>query len=238
MYQPSRLQTIALSQVAVLILSIANTFLPQYTFIILMIYFIALMSIMSYSTMRKTKPTPEDIRNPLFRENNAMKIAMSDRELTHELSNQMKAMLTSFLTLPVAFIVYPLYTNLVRPIVSMYLEEHLPELTAQFINYVIMYEVLFMILSIVRTIITRKVKMMNIMLPQQYVVYRKGILTNNRMFIRFTENHCFKYNPKRKFVEITSTLNPNFKLRLYSEEAGRLRDKLVELKILRECEDI
>ncbi len=236
--QQSKLQTLLLTQVAVLILSIANTFLQQYTIFIMIIYFIVLMSITSYSTMKRVKPTPEDTRNPIFREQNAMKIAMYDKELTRELSKQMKALMASFLTLPVAFVMFPLYTGYISPIVRESLSSVLSEIPARFINYIIMYETIFMILTGVRVAITRKVKMINIMLPQQYVVYRKGVLANNRMFIRFTEDHCFKYNPKRRFVEIVSPQNPGFKLRLYSEEAGRLKDKLLDLKIMRECEEV
>ncbi len=234
--QPSRLQNILISQIAIVLLSLVSTFFPQYFLLAIILYTIILFSVMSYTTTRKTKPRPEELKNPIFRENDSMKIAMYDKELSKELTKQMKTMMLGFITLPLAFIVFPLYMAYLRPLVGDILSKYFSDEIARFLNFVIMYETVFAILSTVRSLVMKKASTLNIMLPKQYIVYRTGVLMNNRMFIRFSGDLCYNYNPKRKFIELVNINNPNTKIRLYSENISKLKDRLSNLENISECE--
>ncbi len=236
--QPSKLQMILMSQIAIILMSLVTTFFPQYYLVVIILYTIIILGLTSYSATRKSKASPEELKNPIFREQNAMKIAMLDKNLSKELMKQMKVTMMTFITLPLVFILFPLYRGNVEPIVSEALRSMLEnESLATYLNFLIMYEIIFMVLNIVRIATMKKFKPINIMLPQQYIVYRAGVLANNKMFIRFSEEQCFNYNPKRHYVEILSPKNPGFKLRLYSDNIGRLRDKLLSEGIIRECKE-
>ncbi len=235
--QQSKLQMILISQISIVIMSLISAFFREYFTIAIIIYTFVIMGITSYSTMRKAKPRPEDLKVHLFKENNAMKIALADKLLNKELMKQMKGTMLMFVTLPIAFVVFPLYINYLSPIVQGILSDKISDpILISFLNFFIMYEFVFSIITVVRVAVISKYTYENIMLPQQYTVYKTGVLSENRMFIRFEEGHCFKYNPKRRFIEIVNPNTKGFRLRLYTERVSELKDKLVNIAKLKECE--
>ncbi|WFO75763.1 DUF2208 domain-containing protein [Desulfurococcaceae archaeon MEX13E-LK6-19] len=236
--QPSRKYTIILSESAIVLMSVISAFFPGYFIIAIILYTILIFGLTSYTMTKKTRAKPEELKTPLFRENNAMKIAMADKELSKELMQQMRSTLMLFITFPLILVLFPLYTSYIGPYVESALQSSLNnELAAKFLNFFIMYNFVFAIISLVRLGLSKIYKPINILLPQRFVVYPSGILANNRMFIRFTDDHCYKYDPIRKFIEIRSEKNPGFKIKLYSENITRLKEKLVEKNILRECKE-
>ncbi len=234
--QPSRKTTILMSQLAIVFMSVVTSFFPQYYLIAIILYMVVIFVIMSYTTTRKSRPRPEELKNPIFKELKAAKIAMLDKELSKELMKQMKTSMATFVTLPLVFILFPLYMNYLSPIVDSILSQYIEnEVFIRFISFLIMYEFIFGVLSLVRMLVSTRYKPINIMFPQQYIVYPTGIYADNRFFVRFSNDQCFKYDPKRHYIEIVSERNPAFKIRLYSENISRLREKLLDKKILREC---
>lgn len=232
--QPSRKYTILLSESSIVLLSLISAFFPGYLLVAIILYTILIFILTSYTMTRKTKARAGELKTPLFRENNAMKIAMADKELSKELMQQMRSTLVLFITFPLIFILFPLYASYISPLIMSLLGN---SVITRFINYFIMYNFVFAVISVVRLGLTRVYKPVNILLPQRFTVYSTGILANNKMFIKFTEDHCYKYNPVRKFIEIRTVKNPGFKIKLYSENITKLKEKIVEKKILRECKE-
>ena len=236
--QPSTKKMIMISQASIMAFSFISVFLRQYFWLIIILYMFLLMGITSYTTMRKTKPKPEDLKSLLFKEPNAMKIAMTDKLLNKELMKQMKGMMLGFATLPIALVIFSIYPSLIAPYVSELIDKITEDpILVSFLNFFIMYEVVFSAITVIRILLLNRFTFENIMLPQKFAVYKKGVLSNERMFVRFEEGQCFKYNPKRKFIEIINPKVKGFRLRLYSERISELRDRLLNTGVIKECEE-
>lgn len=236
--QPSTKKMIMISQVSIIAFSFISVFLRQYFWLVIILYIFLLMGITSYTTMRKTKPKHEDLKNLLFKEPNAMKIAMTDKLLNKELMKQMKGMMLGFATLPIAIVIFSIYPSFIAPFVNELIDKITENpILVSFLNFFIMYEIVFSAITVIRIFILSKFSFENIMLPQKFSVYKRGVLTNERMFIRFEEGQCFKYNPKRKFIEIINPKIKGFKLRLYSERISELKDRLLSTGVIKECEE-
>ncbi len=236
--QPSIRKTILISQVSIVAFSFISVFLRQYFWLVIMLYMFLMMGLTSYSTMKKTRPRPEDLKNLLFKEPNAMKIAMADKLLNEELMRQMKSMMLGFITLPIALAIFTVYPFFIGPLVGGLIDFLTDNaIISSFLSFFIMYEIVFSVTTIVRILLMKKYSYENIMLPQKFTVYRRGVLVNERMFLRFDEGYCFRYDPKRRFIEIVNPRAKGFKLRLYSERISELREKLLGTGLIRECED-
>lgn len=239
MGQPSRLKMLLLGQASILLISFISALFPQYYFLVAIAYAIIIAGVFSYSARKMSRrPAREELGRVLFRENNAIKIAMFDKELHDELMKQMKSVMFSMGSFILVLILFPAYRAYLAPYVNSILESYFTnEQLASFLNFLIMYEFIFLLMSIIRIIISRKYPPVQIMLPQKYIVYRRGILVNDRFFTEFTKDHCYEYNPQRHYIEIRGKHNPAFKLRLYSENIAKLKEILDEEKTIPMCEE-
>lgn len=239
MYQQlSRKYTILLSESAIVLMSLISAFFPGYFILAIILYTILIFVLTSYTITRKTRAKEGELKRLLFRERKALNVALSDKELSKELMQQMRSTLMLFATFPLILVLFPLYTGYIGPAIEPLLRSLLAnDLLAKFLNYFIMYNFVFALMAIVRTGLTRVYKPINILLPHQFEVYSTGILANNKMFIRFTEDHCYEYVPLRKMIEIKSKKSPGFKIKLYSENIAKLKEKLSREGVLGECSE-
>ncbi len=237
--QPSKIQMLLLGQLSILLISLVSTLFPGYYFLVAIAYAVVIAAVFSYSARKMSKkPSKEELGRPIFRENNAIKIAMFDKELHDELVKQMKATMLSMSTFILVLILFPLYRAVIAPYISSALESIITDsILVTFLNFLFMYEFIFVLMTIIRIIITKKYKFTQIMLPQRYIVYRKGVIINDRFYTPFSEDYCYKYDPKRHFIEIVSLKNPNFRLRLYSENITKLKESIDNENLLRLCEE-
>jgi uncharacterized membrane protein len=233
MRQPSRKTSFAISQLSILLISLVTAFIPQYYVYIFIIYFIIIMALMFRSSRKMTKiPPRRELGSVLFRESNAIKIAMLDRELTAELKKQFTFMMGFLLITFLVFLMFPLYNMFLSIPVHNLLSSLLDEpVLVNFLDFLIMYEFVFGILFLLRSIMVGKMSGINIMLPQSYTVYRRGIIANERFFIEFSKDLCYIYDSKRHFVELRSRSNRNLRIRLYSDSASELISKIKDLGV-------
>lgn len=233
MRQPSRKSTILIGQVSILLISLVTAFAPQYYLYFFILYFIIIMAFMFKSTRKMGKlPPQKELGAPLFKENNAMKIAMSDKLLTDELKKQaLASMGLLFMTLLV-FILFPLYRTFVLPVVHDFLTGTLgDDVIVRFLDFLIMYEVIFGILTGMRIVLMSKTAAMNIMIPQKFVLYRKGLVTNDRFFIELSKDLCYNADTKRHFVELINRKQQGMRIRLYTDSTTELIERIKSLEV-------
>jgi len=112
MKQPSRKTSILIGQLSILFISLVTAFIPQYYTYVFIIYFIIIMFFMFRSTRKMSKiPPQKELGAPLFKENAAVKIAMTDKILTAELKKQFTASMSMLMLTFLVFILFPLYRN-------------------------------------------------------------------------------------------------------------------------------
>ncbi|ABN70070.1 membrane protein-like protein [Staphylothermus marinus F1] len=239
MKQPSRKTSLLISQVSILLISLVTAFIPQYYIYIFILYFIIIMAFMFRSTRKMSKiPPKKELGSPLFKENNAIKIAMLDKLLTAELKKQFTASMSLLLLTFLVFIIFPLYRQFVFVPVHELLSSIIGNpVLVNFLDFFIMYEFVFGILSILRFFIMGKMSGVNIMLPQNFILYKKGIIANDRFFIELTSDLCYKYDLKRHFVELRSRTNKNFRVRLYTDSTSDLLNKIKDLGVVQCAEE-
>lgn len=233
MRQPSRKTSLLISQASILLISLVTAFIPQYYIYIFILYFIIIMGIMFRSTRKMSKiPPQKELGSPLFKENNAIKIAMLDKLLSAELKKQFTASMSLLLLTFLVFIIFPLYRSFVFAPMHEFLSSIIEDpILVNFLDFFIMYEFVFGILSILRFIIMGKMSGVNIMLPQNFVLYKKGIIANDRFFIELTGDLCYQYDLKRHFVELRSRTNKNLRIRLYTDSTSELLSKVRDLGV-------
>ncbi len=229
------LKMMLISQASIVLISLLTAVLgPGYMPYIFMLYIIVIFAVTLATTRRGSKPKPEELKVQLFKESNAMKAAMLDQKLNEELSRQFKGMLLSFAPLPLIFILFYLYGSFLAPIVEDSLRNAVrSEMLLSFLNYLILYEFIFVVSFPLRWAIAKLYKFEQIMIPANYIVYRAGISGQN-IYIKFSKDLCYNYEPKRKFVEIVPA-KKGFKLRLYSERISELKDKISSNNLIEEC---
>ncbi len=233
MKQPSRKTSILIGQLSILFISLVTAFIPQYYTYVFIIYFIIIMFFMFRSTRKMSKiPPQKELGAPLFKENAAVKIAMTDKILTAELKKQFTASMSMLMLTFLVFILFPLYRNYVFEPMHSFLSSIISNpIIVNFLDFFIMYEFVFGILTVLRIVIMNKMSQYNIMLPQKFVVYRKGIITNDRFFIEFSKDLCYTYDLKRHFVELRSRTNKSFRIRLYTDSTSELLNKVKDLGV-------
>ena len=233
MKQPSRRTSILTSQLSILFISLVTAFIPQYYTYVFIIYFIIIMFFMFRSTRKMSKiPPQKELGAPLFKENAATNIAMTDKLLTAELKKQFTASMSMLMLTFLVFILFPLYRNYVFEPMHGFLSSIISNpMIVNFLDFFIMYEFVFGILTALRTVIMNRMGQYNIMLPQKFVVYRKGIITNDRFFIEFSKDLCYTYDLKRHFVELRSRTNKSLRIRLYTDSTSELLNKIKDLGV-------
>lgn len=229
------LKMLLISQVSIILISLLTAVLgPGYMPYVFILYIIVIFAVTLATTRRGSKPKPEELKVQLFKESNAMKAAMLDQKLNEELSRQFKGMLLSFAPLPLVFILFYLYGSLLAPIVENSLRNIIrSETLLSFLNYLLLYEFVFTVSFPLRWVITKLYKFEQIMIPANYVVYKTGVKSQN-IYIKFSSDLCYSYEPKRKFVELVPA-KKGFKLRLYSERISELKDKISSNNLIEEC---
>ncbi len=230
MRQPSRRTNILISQLSILFISLVTTLIPQYYIYVFLIYFIVLMFIMFRTTRAWTKiPPQKELGAPVFKERNAMKVAMLDKLLMDELKKQAMASMSLLMLSIIVLIIFPLYRATIFPLTYYALKLVLNnELLVTFLSFLIMYEFIFGFLSILRILVTSRSKASNIMLPQNYVIYKSGIVLNDKFFLRFSNEYCYEYNAKRRYVELRDKSRGTTRIRLYTDAVSELYDKIKE----------
>lgn len=236
MRQPSRRTNILIGQASILFISIVTTFIPQYYFYVFFIYFLIIMFIMFRTTRTWTKIPPlKELGSPIFKERNAMRVAMLDKFLMTELKKQAMASMSLLLLTMILLVIFPIYKATVFPLTYYVFEQVFEnELLATFLAFLVMYEFIFGFLTLLRMIVMSKVKASNIMLPQNYVIYRSGMVLNDRFFVRLGSDYCYEYDGKRRFVEIRDKSRGSTRIRLYTDAVSELREKIRELGVV-EC---
>ncbi|MCD6301529.1 MAG: DUF2208 domain-containing protein [Staphylothermus sp.] len=233
MKQPSRKTTILYGQLSILFISLVTAFIPQYYTYVFILYFIVIMFFMFRTTRKMSKMPPQkELGASLFKENAAVKIAMTDKLLTAELKKQFTASMSMLMLTFLVFILFPLYRSYVYEPMHEFLSSIISSpIVVNFLDFFIMYEVIFGILTVLRIVIMNKMSQYNIMLPQKFVVYRKGIISNDRFFIEFSKDLCYTYDLKRHFVELRSRSNKSFRVRLYTNSTSELVNKMKEIGV-------
>jgi len=234
MRQPSRKFNIFLSQLSILFISLVTAFIPQYYVYVFLAYFVIVMFILFRRTRVWSKiPSSRELGSPLFKETNVVRIAMLDAELMVEVKRQAMASLSLFMLTLLVLVVFPVYRATVFEITYSVLHSIAGnELIALFLAFLLMYEVLFGILTLARMAILSKLKYSNILLPQNFTIYRAGIVLNDRFFVRLeSDKYCYEYNSKRRFVELRENKREGIRIRLYTDAVSELRDKIAELGI-------
>jgi len=232
MRQPSRKFNIFLSQLSILFISLVTAFIPQFYIYVFLAYFVIVMFILfrRARVWSKTPPSRE-LGSPLFKEANAIRIAMLDAELMVEVRRQAMASLSIFMLTLIVLVIFPAYRATVFEITyNVFNSVTGSELIALFLAFLLMYEVLFGILTLARMAVLSKLKYSNILLPQNYTVYRAGMVINDRFFIKLeSDKYCYEYNSKRRFVELRENKREGVRIRLYTDAVSELRDKIAEL---------
>ena len=233
MRQPSQKINLITWQGSIILISLVTALVPQYYWLFFLLYFVIIMGVMFRSTRKMTKiPPSSELGAPLFKEKQAVKIALLDKTLSEELKKQATASMMmlgmTVLVLALFYAYRALAFGPVHEILTQYFDN--PVLVT-FLDFLIMYEVVTGLLSLPRFALMGKLTAANIMLPQRFVVYRKGIVANDRFFIEFSSDMCYTYDLKRKYVEVRSISKKGARIRLYTDSISTLVEKIKSLNI-------
>ncbi len=238
MKQPSRKTMFLTSQLSILFISFVTAFLPQYYFMIFIIYAVILTGITFYFSFKGSRgmmkiPPQRELGSPLFKENDATKIAMLDKTLVEEFKKQATASFSMLLLMLLLIIIFPFYRATILPVsMDAFSKIFKDQTIVLFLSFLIMYEFIYGFLTFLRTFfIGRKTQFStNLMFPQNYIVYRRGIVMNNRFFIELSDRYCMEYDRDRRYVELRDTTS-KLRIRLYTDSISELYDKLRSLGI-------
>ncbi len=233
MQQPSRKINLAMWQGGIILISLITALVPQYFWLFFILYFIVIMAFMFRSTRKMSQiPPRSELGNLLYKENQAIKIALLDKELSNELKQQVKLSMMMLGLTFLALLLFSAYRAIAFIPIHNYLSSIIDNaIVVNFLDYLIMYEIITGILSLPRFVMMGKMSSANIMLPQKYIVYKKGIIANDRFYIPFTDDLCYKYDPKRRFIELKSRTKKGVRIRLYTESTSSLLEKIKSIGI-------
>jgi len=231
MHQPKRHVSFLINTVSVLVISLLSTLAPAYAFLLFLVFYMVFFYIVYRITMRTSKMPPlSELGAPLYKEVNCVKIAAADPGLNKDLSSQFKFLMVTLAISLLAVFLYPLYNGLAGVYVIFYLNNATGNiLLSRFINYVTMYTLIIVVLYSVRWAVTKKVSSVNLIIPQNFAIYRKGVVINNRNFIQASSTLCFTVNKQRRFIEIQDKTSGGSRIRLYTEKPSTVYEKLVEV---------
>jgi uncharacterized membrane protein len=239
MRQPSQSTNLLIWQGSIIIISLVTALIPQYSWLFFIIYFIVILAFMMKSGRRMMKiPPASQLGSLIFREKQAVKTAMADKQLTEELKAQAKVMSLMLGLTFLVLILFWLYEAVAfKPMHNLLQSYFNNPILVSFLDFLIMYEIVTGILALPRYSLMGKMSSANLMLPQKYTVYRKGIVANDRFYVEFTPYMCYVYDTKRHFVEIRSTNKKQpFRIRLYTDSISTLVEKIRSIEALKPCE--
>ncbi|WP_440060139.1 DUF2208 domain-containing protein [Thermogladius sp. 4427co] len=231
MQQPKRHVTVLMNAISIIVISLLSAIVPQWSWLIFLAFYLVFFYLVYRFTVKTSKtPPPSELGSPLFKEPNAIKIAVSDPGLNKDLSSQFKVLFITLLISMLAILLYPLYIGLIGGVVYASIESVVAnQILARFSNYVIMYTFIIVVLYSIRWFIMRRVEYTNLLIPHNYVLYRKGIVINGRSFIPVGSSICFTVNKQRRFIEFYDPTNKSSKIRLYTETPSTFYEKLLEV---------
>jgi|ECHhosMinimDraft_1075155.scaffolds.fasta_scaffold01968_3 uncharacterized membrane protein len=239
-YSPKYL---AVSQTLLLVLAIANSFLPKYFFLFYILYLVGTFAFIGVFTYR-TNPMIKDrglmkevmTSRSLHEEKNVQDLIMNDKEYVKELTSQSSKMLKYMLFLLVYTIaVILVYDDVLIKVINS------PAFKAndiyRFVVYVIYFEALFGISFIMSRRVFRMGNV-NKVAPNSYKITEKGVVGNGFPAVTIHGSHLanaeIRVDPQNKYVEIipseASKKSVPYTVRLYSNDVNRVKELLERVK--------
>ncbi len=226
-------KSLLMSQVFAIVFSLVAAFAPQYFWILVIAFMLIIPFTMGFGALkaRATGKYKEIVSaRRLFKEDNAMDLAMRDPKLSSELGQQMKMMLYSFITLPLFIVVSMGYRSYILP----YFQSS-EDIVIRFLGFLFMYEIFVMIGRSVQLLMMKK-SGFTLMIPQKYVITEKGIIGKGVTLAFPLKNYKIEANYRRKFVQLVP-LKTGGRVktitRLYTKDVERLK-KILEKYVLEE----
>ncbi len=226
-------KSLLMSQVFAIVFSLVAAFAPQYFWILVIAFMLIIPFTMGFGALKaRATGKYKEIVNArrLFKEDNAMDLAMKDPKLSSELGQQMKMMLYSFVTLPLFIVVSMGYRSYILP----YFQSS-EDIIIRFLGFLFMYEIFVMIGRLVQLLMMKK-SGFTLMIPQRYVVTEKGIIGKGVTLSFPLKNYKIEANYRRKFVQLIP-LKTSGRVktitRLYTKDVERLK-KILEKYALEE----
>ncbi len=226
---PSRtlLRSLLMSQVFAIVFSLVAAFAPQYFWLLVIAFMLIIPFTMGFGALkaRATGKYKEIINaRRLFKEDNAMDLAMRDPKLSSELGQQMKMMLYSFVTLPLFIVVSMGYRSYVLPYF-----QNSNDIAIRFLGFLIMYEIFVGIGRLVQAFMMRKTGF-TLMIPQKYIITEKGVIGKGVTLSFPLKNYKIEADYRRKFVQLVPTKTSGRMrtiTRFYTKDVERLK-KILE----------
>ncbi len=227
------IKSLLMSQVFAIVFSLVAAFAPQYFWILVIAFMLIIPFTMGFGALkaRATGKYKEIVgARRLFKEDNAMDLAMRDPKLSSELGQQMKMMLYSFVTLPLFIVVSMGYRSYILPYF-----QNSEDVVIRFLGFLFMYEIFVMIGRLVQLFMMKK-SGFTLMIPQKYVITEKGIIGKGVTLAFPLKNYKIEANYRRKFVQLVplkSSGRVKTITRLYTKDVERLK-KILEKYALEE----
>ncbi|MET1102176.1 MAG: DUF2208 domain-containing protein [Pyrodictiaceae archaeon] len=227
------MRMLLISQLSSILFAAILAFIPQYYILIFVIYLAVMIGLNTMLQRKGVKGSKDKVLSArvLFKEEKAMEIALKDNKLMEELGAQTRMMVTSLLSLAIAFLIFWVY-NLFKDIIVSRLHVVLGSMQlSYFIYWIIVFETIFLLNRLMawRTLSSQMTQQP--LLPSKYVVTERGITSMG--FGGFTiefplpEDHELLVDERRGFVEIK--LPKGRRLRFYSRNPRRLYELIKSL---------
>lgn len=217
-----------LSQAMILLISFISAYIPQYYFLFFIIFFIILTFIAARRMRMGSKPPPaKELGAPIFKEVNAIRVAMFDKKLMDETKKQLVYSTMQIVLLIPLIILIPF----IRQFIVLKIIENI-DLKNDFLRVftinLLTFETIYVVMGAARLLLEYKVKPVNFLLPQIYSIYRNGAVLNETYFVKLGNEYCYETNEERKFVEIKNMHRKSFPIRLYTSSINVLVSSLRE----------
>ncbi len=238
-----------MSQISIIVFSLAAAFFRQYySYIILLffiIYFVA-MAKLNKAKASKGKVSVEDLQKAkkFIEEKNAREIMMEDKEISKDMADQMntmKTMMLPSLIVMIYFFTLWKYVPSIGDTLSSYVSDHS---IAFFLAFLLYFEGSFIISWVGRIALIRRAgHLVTINMPTSYTVTDKGILVGGiigQQPIPFPLNDDVEvnYSEKRRFVEVVQRQGRNvIKTRFYTKNPKRLYEIIQRYGLKKDARD-
>ncbi|MEL9908978.1 MAG: DUF2208 domain-containing protein [Desulfurococcus sp.] len=232
----SRKTMILIQAISILLFALVSAAIPNYAFIIFLLYFLVFMFLAMRATTRTMKiPPRNELGSPLFKELNALQVMLSDKMFQAEMNRQMKLMFVNLGLVFLLFILLPVYNSYIWPFISGALGLTGESILVNFTRFLGLYLFFIGVMQGMRYMLIRGQSSTPPVIPARvFAVYKKGVVLDERQFVKFTEDICFRVDHDRKFVELVNTKGNTVLTRLYTLEVGKLTEKLREAGV-NEC---
>lgn len=224
----ARFLNFGISQASILSISFIAAYIPQYYFLFFIIFFIILTFIAARRMRMGSKPPPaRELGSPIFKEANAIRVAMFDKKLMDETKKQLAYSTIQIVTLIPLIILIPL----IRQFLVLKIIENIDfenDFLRNFSTNLLTFETIYVVMGIARILLERKVKPVNFLLPQIYAIYRSGAVLNETYYVKLSNEYCYEINEERKFIEVKNIRRKSFPIRLYTSSINVLTSSLRE----------